>query len=94
MKHLKKKYQGLNTHRLAQNPLEKRFALAWQAQNEVAAPVDGQADTLDYILHEGDQRYPKLCSERDRQVANSVIQWLGSPVGESFIRSVLEDGGR
>ena len=47
------------------------------------------ADVLDYILHQGDQRFVPECSERDRKVANSVIQWLGSPVGREFLRSVL-----
>lgn len=83
------KHKGLNTARLASNPLETRFAEAWQTMNEVSkGPMDG-ADTVDYILHMGDQRYPKLCSERDRDVANSIVQWLGSPVGESFVRQVL-----
>jgi len=87
---LRRKYAGLNTHRLASNHLEAQFAIAWQQQNEVAsAPGMERADTLDYILHQGDQRFPVRCSDRDRQVANSVIQWLGSPVGEDFVLSVL-----
>jgi len=86
---LKKKHQGLNPHRLASNPLEQRFAEAWQAMNEAAAGPMDRVDTIDYILHQGDQHFPIRCSERERAVANSVIQWLGSPVGESFIRQVL-----
>lgn len=83
------RHQGLNTARLSSNPLERRFAEEWQGENERSRGPIGGPDTLDYILHQGDQRWPMPCSVRDREVANSVIQWLGSPVGESFVRRVL-----
>ena len=84
------KHKGLNPYRLASNLLETRFAEAWQTLNETASGPNKGADTVDYILHTGEQHFPKHCSERDRKVANSIIQWLGSPVGESFVRSVLQ----
>ncbi len=89
---LTRKHRGLNIHRLRSNPKELQFALAWQTQNHnaTAGGMEYRADTLDYLLHQGDQRFPTLCSDRDRIVANSVIQWLGSPVGEAFIRDVLD----
>ena len=88
MTELKKKHQGLGVHRVQANALEAQFALAWQAQN-ITAGLAGAA-TVDYLLHTGDQANPQLCSDRDRIVANTVIQWLGSPVGQSFVQGVLD----
>ncbi len=89
MTQLEKKHQGLGMHRLKSNALEAQFALAWQGQSNPAGLTG--PDTIDYLLHTGDQTNPKRCSERDRIVANTVIQWLGSPVGQSFVRGVLDN---
>lgn len=74
------KHHGLSRYRLEQNPLEKKFADAWEEQ----APR-----TLGYLLC-GQDRSNHDYSERDAVVAATIIQWLGSPVGESFVREVLE----
>lgn len=74
------KHHGLSRYRLEQNPLEKKFADAWEEQ----APR-----TLGYLLC-GQDRSNHDYSERDAAVAATIIQWLGSPVGESFVREVLE----
>jgi hypothetical protein len=66
-------HQGLNRHRLAQHALEKAFADRWEKE----AP-----NTLGYLI--GDVYTP-----RDEEVAATIIQWLGSPVGQWFIRDVL-----
>jgi hypothetical protein len=73
------KHVGLSSHRLASNPLEAKFASAWKKM----APT-----TLGYLLC-GQNRSFHDYSERDAVVAATVIQWLGSPVGESFVREVL-----
>lgn len=88
---LKVEYHGINHHRLRQNKLETKFALAWQ---EINLNKNGGTRTIDYILNEKDQRFVDKCSKRDLLVANTIIQWLGSPVGESFVRSVLEKGNK
>lgn len=76
---------GKNLHRLADNELEKAFSDAWSLQH-------GQ--TLAYLLSE-DNRIADT-SERDEEVAATAIQWLGSPVGQFFLRDVFErtDAGR
>jgi len=66
---------GLNVNRIHSNPEEKRIAEAWNKQ-----------DVLEWILG-GGVRAPNV-SERDRDVAASVIQWLGSPVGQQFLSSI------
>ena len=77
------KQKGLHTHRLADNPEEKRFAEAWENENE-------QGEILNYLLdpENGTGYRPPFSSERDREVAATVIQWLGSPVGQSFLRDL------
>lgn len=65
-----------NTRRLSQNPLEAAFLKTWN---------DPRFDlTLDYIASDR----PNECgvvSDRDREIAATVIQWLGSPVGQCFL---------
>lgn len=74
-----KKPIGLHPHRLKDNPEEKRFADAW-------AETCHLGSTLAYLLWEGDQRgRPPEPSDRDHAVAATVIQWLGSPVGQSWL---------
>lgn len=77
------KNKGINAHRLKDNPLEKKFADAWEAEN-----TEGR-NTLEYLLAKKiNHPYPGEVSKRDREVAASVIQWLGSPVGSYFVKEV------
>lgn len=78
------KSAGLHTHRYADNPEEKRFVEMWARMG-----LDGS--NLDYLLtpaenHDNGRLEP--ASDRDRQVAATIIQWLGSPVGQSFLRDL------
>jgi hypothetical protein len=81
------KHEGLRTYRFSfnDNPKEKDFAEAWKAENKI---VSGNS-LLDHILAE-DPNYPKgEVSQRDATVAATVIQWLGTPVGQCFLRDVM-----
>lgn len=90
-------YPGLNNHRLrpeAGNYAEVLFAEAWLAENsrKTSAPI------LSRILTRFDPHEAKTAtiSDRDKAVAASVVQWLGSPVGFQFVRNVMrqiENGG-
>lgn len=74
------KHKGMHTYRLKGEPLEAAYADAWQRMNDVG-------HVLDYMLSTDNKR---VCpSDRDVLVAATVIQWLGSPVGSSFVRDVL-----
>jgi hypothetical protein len=75
---------GLHTHRFKENPEEKRFADAWAKQN------DGSRGTLAYLLTppDQDQRHPLTPQPEHQIVAATVVQWLGSPVGQSFLGSL------
>jgi hypothetical protein len=78
---MKKKHRGLHEHRFRDNPDERRFAKAWREQQH--------GKTLDYLLtpSDSDQRFPLPATERDEVVAATVVQWLGSPVGQNFLSS-------
>ena len=78
----KKFPKGIHAHRLPHNAEEKRFADAWEKQNK-------EGNTLAYLLHCGDQTgHPPTPSHRDYQVAATIVQWLGSEVGEHFLKSL------
>ena len=80
------KHEGTNQHRLNQNMLEKVFADEWREMNSREGRGYG---TLEYIMAEK-PNYPNgEVTQRDAIVAASVVQWLGSPVGQSFIETVL-----
>lgn len=71
------KVRGIHAHRYSENPEELRFAKAWD-----------EADLLKYLLGDGDGVKRVEVSERDETVAATVIQWLGSSVGESFLEEL------
>ena len=73
------RYAGLNTHRLPDNSEEARFAAAWKAEH---GPGRGHG-LLPYLL--GDGNTAGVVSKRDEVVAATVVQWLGSPVGQGFL---------
>lgn len=75
------RHVGLHHGRLdpqADNPREVSFAEQWREENQY-----GQ---LMYLI-------PAL-TPRDEQVAATVIQWLGSNVGLSFLRAVVKRDAR
>lgn len=75
------KNKGKSQHRFKDNPTERIFAEAWEEKNssKYVRPI------LDYLLAEDNNRPMGEVTERDRMVAATVIQWLGSPVGDGFL---------
>ena len=78
------KNKGINYHRIKDNPLEGKFAKAWEEENTKSR------STLSWLLAKEINK-PKdgEVSDRDREVAATVIQWLGSPVGSYFVKHTL-----
>lgn len=73
--------RGLQHHRLKDNPEEKRFAEAWDRLND-------SDDHLAFILDVRGDAYrvtSPSAKASDHVLAATVIQWLGSPVGQSFL---------
>ena len=86
-KPVKSDYQGRNAHRYKENPLEKAFALKWQDSN---SGLGKPRTILDYLMDPSNRGEPNPpISKRDWEVANTLIQWLGSPVGQGFLVDVL-----
>lgn len=71
--------EGLHTYRFKDNPEEKRFAQHWRIINRTG-------DMLEFLLGPGNQKVRP--SRRDSIVAATVIQWLGSPVGQAFLQGL------
>ena len=82
------KNEGKNIHRFKHNPLERTFAKAWEEINTDARGNLKSSGTLDYLLAEETNKPRGEVTDRDRMVAATVIQWLGSPVGQSFLIQV------
>jgi hypothetical protein len=82
------KNKGLQQYRFKQNPIEKMFADEWEKQNvSLFGTLDGKG-TLDYLLAKDCNSPGGEVSRRDREVAATVIQWLGSPIGQNFLSNV------
>ena len=73
--------KGRYEYRLKDNPMEQRFAEEWKKQETVG-------HTLEYLLSSRINEREAV-DEHDQEVAATVIQWLGSPVGLAFLEDVL-----
>jgi hypothetical protein len=73
---------GRSTHRFKDNPEEKRFAAAWDDINK--APTSPGTRTLDYLISD-DGVIAKVPSKVERELAATVVQWLGSECGQFFL---------
>lgn len=78
MSNYSKIHRGACRHRLEANPLERRLADLWQEWNE-------KQFTLEYIMSGLRNRAVRVTPE-EAKAAATAIQWLGSPVGQSFLR--------
>lgn len=81
-------HTGRSVYRFQDNPTEKIFARAWQEINENYPGMSGPM-TLDYLLAEDSNRPMNEVTERDAEVAATVIQWLGSHVGQCWLKDTL-----
>lgn len=88
MNHVK----GVHADRLKNGPWEDReraFAEAWAEEYQPSVNRDLLAQLVNHPNYASDV-YP---TERDRVVAATVIQWLGSNVGMGFLDSALRRVG-
>lgn len=70
---------GFAANRLDREPREKVFADAWKAENHP-------------LIRRGDALIPDI-TKRDAQVAATMMQWLGSPVGFCWLTDALRTAG-
>lgn len=69
------------------NLLERIFADEWDQNNR-------NGRILEYLLAENPNRPAGEVTERDSEVAATVIQWLGTNVGQAFLRDVIHKAKR
>ena len=79
-------YRGVACNRYDREPLERAFAEQWQEVNQVV--IGGDNDLLAYLLSTTNERVP--VTREASKIAATVIQWLGSNPGQSFLRDVQE----
>ena len=79
---------GLSRYRFNSNSAERTFAQAWEKEN--TRPNSRGRQLLDYLLAEVPNKPAGEVIKRDRVVAATVVQWLGSPVGQCFLRDTQE----
>lgn len=73
-------HRGARTYRFAENPAEKVLSDEWHSENTREGVGHGM---LSWLM--GDGNKPGATTARDEYVAATVIQWLGTPVGHSFL---------
>ena len=79
------KNKGISQHRFKQNPLERIFAELWDELNDRTGH-----GILEYMLAKKVNKPDGEVTDRDKIVAATVIQWLGSPVGQAFLTEINE----
>ena len=84
------KNKGLHVSRLLsdENKLEVIFAKEWEKANE---SFSSSSILLDHMLSQ-DTDYPHRVTEREQQVAATIMQWLGTEIGQGFLKDVYERG--
>lgn len=74
---------------------EKVFADAWEEMNELrdhfATPWSMPMSALQALMREDDKLI--LVSQETATAVATIIQWLGAPIGWSFLGTVLEKAG-
>lgn len=81
---MKIRHHGLHRHRFKLNPLEQRFADAWEEKNN---PPGSNTPTLAHLL--SSTKDPVEFNQNEATVAATIIQWLGSHVGQCFLAEVI-----
>lgn len=76
------KHEGMYTYRQQSNPKEKVYADRW---SELA---DEYLNSLLYGPNK--DKEPDDLLQRDAIVAATLIQWLGSPIGQGFLEEVSD----
>jgi hypothetical protein len=67
------------------NP-ERIYAANWKAKNRRQPSVNRGLTLLEWVLCPDGRDIPLPVSQRDAEVAASVVQWLGTACGLGFIR--------
>ena len=78
------KHIGLWHGRTKHNDREKVFADKWQEENQLDSCTSPMLSALMNKKDKKETRFRPI-TQRDAEVAATVIQWLGSVVGQCFL---------
>ena len=74
--------EGKNARRLADNPLERSFADAWARYNK-------EGKITEYLLTDSPLNHRQTVPDDVEVDIATMMQWLGSPVGQGFLEEAL-----
>jgi hypothetical protein len=87
---------GYKVERIKESPIEKAFHETWLKWNEPKAGVNsGNGILQDLFIERGlnmwDRKWIAEISPRERWIVATIIQWLGTNVGMSFLHEVFRE---
>lgn len=92
--------KGYRWERCKDNPREMAFYEQWLKENEPIAGINnGQGILQDLFIERnisqplGQTKWVVEINNRDRWIVSTIIQWLGSNVGFSFLHEALRKCG-
>lgn len=97
-KYAHSRHVGIRHERCEHDPREKAFYEQWMKENEPIRAINSGHGILQDLFIEKDGvhqngRFVEVIGERDSVIVATVIQWLGSNCGMSFLREALKKAG-
>lgn len=80
---------GIGHYRVSTNPLEAEFDLRWRKEQEGRPMLAALLADQRVLCGQPTWDWYEQPSERDFEVAVTVVQWLGTNVGRCFLEEVL-----
>lgn len=95
------KNRGAFYDRTKCNIREAAFAKAWENENKISPSLNHGFGLLQDLFCHADKRFgyavpgvaDHIVTEKEREIAATVIQWLGSNCGWCFLGEVLSECG-
>jgi hypothetical protein len=91
--------KGYKFERTKYNPRENAFYLQWMKENKPNPGINfGQGILQDLFIEQSKdfpltRKYVEIITNRDRYIAATVIQWLGTNCGMAFLNDALKRFG-
>lgn len=80
------KYIGLRPERTRYDVREEVFARIWRKYNKRDPGVNFNCTYLELILSTDEHTARTSLTQRDATVATTIIQWLGTNIGQCFLK--------
>jgi len=74
-------------YRFADNPKEKEFHDKFKQMFEISNTTRNSLSAIIFGWKDASQNYPNVyLTDKEEDICLNLIQWLGSPVGQSFLK--------